>query len=104
MATRIRAINALRPKLRLNPTVKLGGLVDFIGMRTGANRGMVQLVLAELNDAVTCYNLQGTPVKIDGLGICTPTIDLGGKFDCGHRADPEILRSLNAEGPTGANC
>lgn len=98
MATKIEAINAFRPKLVLNPTVKLDGLVDFIAMRTGANKGTVQLVLAEVNDAVAFYNLQGTPVKIDGLGIYTPTMDLGGDLDCSHRTDQEIVGALNASG------
>ena len=98
MASKIEAINAFRPKLALNPTAKLDQLVDFIAMRTGANKGTVQLVLAELNDAVIFFALQGTPVKIEGLGTYTPSIDTGGAFDCGHRTDSEIVKALNVAG------
>lgn len=98
MASRIEAINAYRPKATLNPMIKLDQLVDFIAMRTGANKGTVQLALAELNDAVIFFNLQGAPVKIEGLGIYTPSIDLDGELDCGHRTDQEIVKALNVPG------
>ncbi len=98
MASRIEAINAFRPKLTLNPTAKLDQLVDFIAMRTGANKGTVQMILAELNDAVIFFALQGTPVKIEGLGTYTPSMDLEGKFDCNHRTDLEIVKALNVAG------
>ena len=98
MASRIEAINAYRPRVMLNPTVKLDQLVDFIAMRTGANKGTVQLALAELNDAVIFFNLQGAPVKIEGLGIYTPSIDLDGDWDCNHRTDQEIVKALNVPG------
>lgn len=98
VATKIEAINAFRPKLTLNPTAKLDQLVDFIAMRTGANKGTVQLVLAELHDAIAFFNLQGTPVKIEGLGTYTPSIDLDGKLDSAHRADADLIKALNAGG------
>ena len=98
MATKIEAINAYRPKLVLNPTAKLYQLVDFIAMRTGTNKGVIQLVLAELNDAITFFNLQGTPVKLEGLGTYAPNIDIGGEFDISHRTDQEIIKALNSNG------
>jgi hypothetical protein len=39
VATKIEVIHASRPKLVLNPTTKLAQVVDFIAMRTGANKG-----------------------------------------------------------------
>lgn len=98
MASKIEAIGAYRPKIALNPSAKLPQVVEFIAMRTGANKGTVQMILAELHDAVVFFNLQGTPVKIDGLGTYAPTIDLGGEFDCAHRTDADILKALNVPG------
>ena len=95
MATKIQAINAYRPRLVLKPTAQPNQLVDFIAMRTGANKGTVQLILAEVNDAVIFFNLQGIPVKIEGLGIYAPSIDTSGKIDCAHRTDQEIVKALN---------
>jgi hypothetical protein len=42
VANKIEAINAFRPKLTLNPTAKLDQLVDFVAMRTGANKGTIR--------------------------------------------------------------
>jgi nucleoid DNA-binding protein len=98
MATKIEAINAHRPRVALNPTAGLTQLVDFIAMRTGANKGTVQLVLSEVHDAVVFYALQGTPVKIEGLGTYTPNIDLEGTFDLGYRIDAETSKKLNVPG------
>ena len=42
--------------------------------------------------------LQGTPVELEGLVTYTPTIDLGGEFDCAHRTDQEIIKALNVPG------
>ncbi len=98
MATKIEAISAHRPRITLNPTAGLAQLVDFIAMRTGANKGSVQLILAEVHDAVVFFNLQGTPVKIEGLGTYTPSVDLEGMFDCGYRADVEMIKKLNVKG------
>ncbi len=98
MATKIEAINAFRPRISLNPTAGLAQLVDFISMRTGANKGTVQLILSEVHDAVVFFALQGTPVKIEGLGTYTPNVDLEGSFDCAYRTDPETLKKLNVSG------
>src|SRR3989304_7563979 len=98
MATKIEAINAYRPKVVLNPLAKSDQVVDFIAMRTGLNKGSVQLALAELSDTVIFFNLQGTPVKIEGLGIYTPSIDTQGTFDAGHRTDQAIVKALNVPG------
>ena len=98
MATKIEAINAYRPKLTLNPTAQLHQLVDFIAMRTGANKGTVQLILAEVHDAITFFNLQGTPVKLEGLGTYTPSIDTSGDLDCAYRADAAYLKAMNVAG------
>ena len=48
MATKIEAINAYRPKLILNPTAQLDRRMDFIAMRTGANKGTGQLILGDV--------------------------------------------------------
>lgn len=55
-------------------------------------------VLLELRDAVVFFNQQGQPVKLEGLGTYTPTINLDGSFNVGHRADSEIKNRLNATG------
>jgi len=73
-------------------------LIDLIASRTGLNEGEVRQVLFELRDSVVFYNLQGRPVKLEGLGTYRPVIELDGKLKVGHRADMDIKNRLNTPG------
>jgi hypothetical protein len=95
MASRIKAINAYCHRIVLGQRVGMEKLVEFIARSTGLNESGVRQVLLELRDAVVFFNLQGQPVKLEGLGIYTPTIDLDGTFNVGHRADSHIKNRLN---------
>jgi hypothetical protein len=55
-------------------------------------------VLLEMRDVIIFYHKQGRPVKLDGLGMYTPVIQLDGEFKVGHRADVEIKKQLNVPG------
>jgi nucleoid DNA-binding protein len=79
MATRIEAIAKYRPKVDLARTVTLFELAEYIAGRTGLNRGEIQNVLAELNEAVIFFGRQGSSVKIDGLGTFWPSIKLSNR-------------------------
>ena len=98
MASRIKAINAYRPKIDLSPTVQLRALVAYIADRTGLNEGEVRIVLEELSDAITFFNRQGQGVKLEKLGTYLPKIDLSGTFGVSHRLDREIKNALNTPG------
>jgi hypothetical protein len=98
MANQIEAINRYCPRLKLGKTVKLKELAEYLGGRTGLNKGEIQLVLSELSSAVQFFNKRGEGVKLEGLGIYTPKIDLKGKFSVDHRLDTEIAGALNDEG------
>ena len=62
-------------------------LVEFIARSTGLNESGVRQVLLELRDTVLFFNLRGQPVKLEGLGIYTPSIQLDGNYKVGRRAD-----------------
>ena len=98
MASRIKAINAYRPKIDLSPTVQLRALVAYIADRTGLNEGEVRIVLEELSDAITFFNRQGQGVKLEKLGTYLPKIALDGTFGVSHRLDREIKNALNTPG------
>ncbi len=103
MASRIKAINAFRPRIDLGPTVQKQELVRYIADRTGLNEGEVDVVLKELRDAIVFFHRQGRGVRLEGLGTYLPNIDLSGAFDVQHRLDPEIRKALNVPGTfTGA--
>ena len=98
MANQITAINAYRPKIKLGRTAGNDELVEFIARSTGLNESGVRQVLLELRDAVISFNRQGRAVKLEGLGIYTPSIDLDGVIKVGHRADTALKSTLNSNG------
>jgi hypothetical protein len=98
MASKIKAINAYMPRIDLGRRVDIDEMVDLIAARTGLNEGDVRQVMLEMRDAVIFYNKQGRPVKLEGLGIYTPVIQLDGEIKIGHRADTEIKKQLNVPG------
>ncbi len=98
MTSRIKAINEYRPRIVLGRRAEMPDLIVLISSRTGLNEGEVRQVLLELRDAVSFFNLQGQAVKLDGLGTYTPTIDLDGSINVGHRADIELKNRLATPG------
>jgi hypothetical protein len=95
MANRIKAINALRPRLKLGPTVQFRELTALISSRTGLTSSQVLQVLLELRDTVAFYHLTGRGVKLDGLGTYLPNIGLDGTFNVEHRLDRDLKARLN---------
>ena len=55
MTSRIRAIQACRPRVQMGLTVQTRELVDYIANRTGYNTGDVVHMLAEFHDAIVRY-------------------------------------------------
>lgn len=98
MASRIKAINALRPRIVLDKTVQKDELVQYLAARTGQNEGAVDLGIKELRDAIIFFNRAGRSVKVDGLGTWTPNIGLDGVLDVQYRADSVLNNRLNDAG------
>lgn len=98
MAKLIQAITTYGPRLKLGRTADTDELVDFIARSTGLNESGVRQVLLELRDAAIFFNRQGRAVKLEGLGIYSPSIDLSGKVKIGHRADNALTKALNNGG------
>lgn len=86
------------PDIKLGKRAELNDLVEFIARSTGLNESTIRQVLIELRDTVVFFNLRGQPVQLEGLGTYTPTIDLEGAINVGHRADTYIKGHLNAAG------
>ncbi|MCB8920923.1 MAG: hypothetical protein H6662_04995 [Ardenticatenaceae bacterium] len=103
MTSRIRAINAYRPKVKLGNMARNDDLVQFIARSTALNESGVAQVLLELRDAVIFFNQRGEAVKLEGLGIYTPAIDLDGNIKVNHRADTALTNALNTRGAFSGN-
>ena len=98
MAQRIQAFQAYSPRIKLQPRVDTELLTEFIARSTGLNESGVRHVLLELRDAIVFFNLQGSPVKLDGVGTFTPTVSLDGTFNVKHRPDVAIKARMNRAG------
>lgn len=98
MATKLKAVGAYRPKIKLGATVQKEELIRYIAGRTGLNEGAVDYVLRELRDAIIFYGQAGRGVKIEGLGSYLPNIGLNGVFNVDYRLDPALKHGLNASG------
>lgn len=99
MASRIKAINALRPKLERGRTVQISELVAYLKSRSGLTAGQLTFVLSLLEEAVAFYNRAGRGVKLPGLGTYLPNIQLDGRLDVEHRLDRGLKGRLNNDGP-----
>jgi hypothetical protein len=60
--------------------------------------GSVELAMKELRDQLIEHCRAGRAVKVDGLGIWTPTIALDGTLDIQYRPDPAFSYGLNLPG------
>lgn len=97
MANFLQAIRKFGPKLRLNNIVSQNELAEWIAMRTGQTPGEVALMLLELAAAVLYFNRRGTPVKLAGLGIFSPSISRDGKYRIKIRPDAKLVKGINAD-------
>ncbi len=98
MAYLIQAMQAYGPKIELNETVQLNEVAKWMAMRTGLNKSEVMLVLQELNEAIIYFNCQGTPLKLPGIGIFSPSINREGTLKVNLRTDNELRNGVNNAG------
>jgi hypothetical protein len=98
MASKIKAVNAYRPKIALGATVQKEELLRYIAGRTGINEGTLDYALREVRDAIIFFGQSGRGVKIEGLGTYLPSVALDGAFDVDYRQAPDIKNGLNAPG------
>lgn len=95
MARKITAIRKYRPEIKREPTRQMRHLVEGIARGTGLSEGEIRFVLYELRDAILEAHSHGQAVKLDGLGIFTPTIRMDGSLDVLFRPEVDLLNKLN---------
>ncbi|HEX6036053.1 MAG TPA: hypothetical protein VFY83_16565 [Anaerolineales bacterium] len=98
MAHRIKAINAFRPRIDQGNTVQKAELIRGLSRATSLVEGSVELAMKELRDQLIEHLRAGRAVKVDGLGIWTPTIALDGTLDIQYRPDAAFGYGLNLPG------
>ena len=98
MAKLLGAISAYGPKVELKPTAGLEKIAEWMAMRTGLNASEVEMMLREMYEAILYFNLDGTPVKLPGIGTFTPSVDRHGQFKINFRPDVRLKQGINATG------
>lgn len=94
MAHKLKAVAALRPKLKRNKAVDIDTLAGFIEGRTGINRGNVYNLLFELQEAIVYHNKKGLSVRFPGLGMFVPQIALEGNIKARFRQNSELSKKM----------
>ncbi|CAG0982271.1 hypothetical protein ANAEL_01815 [Anaerolineales bacterium] len=98
MAPLIKAVNAYRPRIEQGNTVQKPELIRAVSRATSLVEGSVDQAVKEVRDQIVEFCRAGRAVKVDGLGIFTPTVDLEGYFAISFRADPSLNHGLNMPG------
>lgn len=65
---------------------------------TSLVEGTIDMSIKELRDQILEYCRAGRAVKVEGLGIWTPSIALDGTISISYRPDPGFAYGLNLPG------
>jgi hypothetical protein len=103
MAHKIQAINAYRPRIEQGNTVQKSELIRELSHATSLVEGVVSLTMTELKFRLIGYMRAGRAVKVEGIGIWTPTISLDGKISIQYRPDLAFDYELNQPGAFTGN-
>ncbi len=95
MASRIKAIQTYRPRIKMGRTVETDELAEYVADRTGYDKGDIIHMLTLFHNAIVSFNRYGQGVKLEGLGTYLPNIRLDGTFDVQHRLNWGLRRELN---------
>ncbi len=95
MTSRIKAINAYRPRVKRGPTAQFKELVEHVASLTGFNASEIIGILMALHQAIVYFNRRGMGVKLDWLGTYLPNVRLDGTLNVEHRQAGTLRRALN---------
>jgi hypothetical protein len=98
MAKLIQAVSTYGPRVEVSRTLQTREIAEYMSARTSLNRGEIEGVLREFHEALIFFAKQGMSVKLEGLGIFTPSINLEGTLDVGFRLDTGVDGALNVPG------
>jgi hypothetical protein len=95
VAKRIKAISALRPRLKRTGRIDEALLAQFVAERSNLSKADVTHALLELSAAIEEFVLLGHSVRLAGLGLITPSMNTHGKLTIRILPDPALLRAIN---------
>ncbi|MCP5049223.1 MAG: hypothetical protein GY940_18785 [bacterium] len=95
MANKLKAINLLRPKLKMGRMITMDQVDPYVGDRTGLNRGTTLQVVNELSDALLFWMIDGRAVRLEAFGRFAPKIGLDGSFSISVKIDSKLQKRIN---------
>lgn len=96
MANKLQAIRYYTPRIVKGKIATSRTAAELIAGRTSATVGEIyKLLYLESAYALYFFLREGRSLKLDGIGMFTPSIGLNGKFRVNVRIDRELLDSLN---------
>jgi hypothetical protein len=98
MASKIKVIGALRPRIELGHSVQKPELMRTVSRATGLVEGTADQAIKEFRDQIIEFCCAGRFVKVERLGIWTPNIGMDGKLDIQYRPDNALINGLNVPG------
>jgi hypothetical protein len=99
VARLIQAIREYGPELELGPMAEAEDVIEWMPENNRALRkSTIRATLMQIVEAVLHFNGQGIPVRLEGLGIFTPSIDCNGSIKHGYRADAKLKKRNTAQG------
>ena len=98
MTERIRAIRAYCPTIEIIRRVETKELASYISRQCAVAASDVRLVIEELRNAVDYFCCTGASVKVEGIGVYSPTIDLEGTIQIRLRPDRNLTYHINTPG------
>jgi len=95
MAKFIQAIVAFGPKLEQGKRVEVEELADQLAQRSGLHAGQTLLALSELEATLIHFLRNGRSVRLNGIGIFTPTVGIDGTKRIRYRPGTLLRRGLD---------
>ena len=93
---RMQVYSEFGPRIDYGKTVETDSLVEFLSGRTTLHESVIRHVVLELREALRFFTVEGRAVRIEGLGIFKPTIDLAGTISMNYRPDPHLQSDINS--------
>jgi len=94
MAKRVTAINAYRARIKRGPRVEPEELARFVAERENLSPSDVTHALLAIGDAALYLLRTGRSVRLMGIGMLTPSVDMDGNFSVRLVFDRKRLRPI----------
>jgi len=89
--------NTQFPRLKLNSPLENRQLINYISNGSTLGAADIMGMIYALRDTLMHHLKYATPVRLEGIGIFSPTLKLDGTIKVRFRPDKEFLRELNSQ-------